>query len=90
MDKKILWIISFLLIAILLIKVDPFSNDQIDLDKDQVVESNDTQDSEDASPYEKSYFLSHPVQATAPDFAAITDVKERKKSIFQLPKTLYR
>lgn len=82
MDKKILWIISFLLIAILLIKVDPFSNDQIDLDKDQVVESNDSQDSEDASPYEKSYFLSHPVQATAPDFAAITDVKERKKAFF--------
>lgn len=83
MDKKILWIISILLIAILLIKVGFFSDDQIDVDNDQVVESNEPQDSEnDVSPYEKSYFLSHPIQTAAPDFAAITNVKERKKAFF--------
>jgi len=82
MDKKILWIISALLIAILLIKIGFFSDDQTDMDKDQVSESSSAQGSEDASPYEKSYFLSHPIQAATPDFAAITDVKERKKAFF--------
>lgn len=80
MDKKILWIISILLITILLIKVGFFSSDKNDVDKDQVAESSDSES--DASPYEKSYFLSHPIPTTSPDFAAITDVKERKQAFF--------
>jgi len=43
MDKKILWIISALLIAILLIKIGFFSDDQTDMDKDQVSESSSAQ-----------------------------------------------
>jgi Bax protein len=40
------------------------------------------QDENEASPYEKSYFLSHPVQAETPDFSTISDIKTRKNAFF--------
>ncbi|RBP81727.1 flagellar biosynthesis protein FlgJ [Marinomonas rhizomae] len=82
MEKKILWIISFTLIFILWIKVGPFHNDLNDT-QDEISENNTPQEeSGEATPDEKSYFKSHPIQKERPDFAAITDVKERKKSFF--------
>lgn len=82
MEKKILWIISFTLIFILWIKVGPFHNDLNDT-QDEILENNTPQEeSGEATPDEKSYFKSHPIQKERPDFAAITDVKERKKSFF--------
>ncbi|ETI61500.1 glucosaminidase domain-containing protein [Marinomonas profundimaris] len=83
MEKKILWIISFALIFILWIKAGPFNSDQRDIEQD---DSSDVsalqQESEDATSEEKSYFRSHPIKVKSPDFAAITDVKERKKAFF--------
>jgi Bax protein len=42
----------------------------------------DYQSENEASPYEKSYFKSHPIDATPPNFKSITEIKERKKTFF--------
>lgn len=82
MEKKILWIISFALIFILWVKVGPFKSDLNDT-QDELSETNSLQEeSGEATADEKSYFKSHPIQKGSPDFAAITDVKERKKAFF--------
>lgn len=82
MEKKILWIISIILIMILFIKVGRFTNDQIHTNKDQISGSSYHQGSEGIYPYEKSYFLSHPIQTVPPHFAQITNIKERKRAFF--------
>jgi Bax protein len=82
MEKKILWIISFALIFILWIKVGPFKSDLNDT-QDEISEKNALlEESGEATSDEKNYFKSHPIQTSSPDFAAITDVKERKKAFF--------
>lgn len=40
------------------------------------------QESGEATSDEKNYFKSHPISKDSPDFAAITDIKERKKAFF--------
>lgn len=83
MEKKILWTISFALIFILWIKAGPFKSD-INNAQDEISElSSADQESDDATSDEKNYFKSHPIQMVSPDFAAITDVKERKKAFFE-------
>lgn len=41
------------------------------------------QEASDATTEEKKYYKSHPVNKNTPDFAAITDVKARKKAFFE-------
>jgi len=83
MEKKILWIISFALIFILWIKAGPFKSDQLDINQDDTSDLSSLQeDTEGATSEEKSYFKSHPIQGESPDFAAMTDIKERKKAFF--------
>jgi Bax protein len=83
MEKKILWIISFALIFILWIKAGPFKNDIEDSFHDEAPESSTPyQDSGEATSNEKNYFKSHPIKTSSPDFAAITDIKERKAAFF--------
>ncbi|WP_421855381.1 glucosaminidase domain-containing protein [Marinomonas sp.] len=82
MEKKILWIISFALIFILWIKAGPFKNDLDDSQSEPPEASSPYEESGEATSDEKNYFKSHPIQMVSPDFAAITDVKERKKAFF--------
>ncbi|NVK73941.1 flagellar biosynthesis protein FlgJ [Marinomonas sp. CT5] len=83
MEKKILWILSFALILILWIKAGPFKSEIDDTSQDETAESSSLQeDSGEATSDEISYFKSHPIQSEVPDFAAITDIKERKKTFF--------
>ena len=83
MEKKILWIISFALIFILWVKIGPFKSDLNDT-QDDVSETNALhEESGEATSDEISYFKSHPIQTPAPDFAAITDIKARKKAFFE-------
>lgn len=83
MEKKILWTISFALIFILWIKAGPFKNDLDDSQSEPSETSSPYEESGEATSDEKNYFKSHPIQMVSPDFAAITDVKERKKAFFE-------
>ncbi|MGO2233273.1 MAG: glucosaminidase domain-containing protein [Marinomonas sp.] len=82
MEKKILWIISFAIIFILWIKAGPFKYDMDDAQDGTSDTSSLYEESGEATPDEKNYFKSHPIQKSSPDFAAITDIKERKKAFF--------
>ena len=81
MNKKILWIISFALLFILWIKAGPFQNTEEDSANDNTSALNE--ESGEATTDEKNYFKSHPITQETPDFAAITDVKERKQAFFE-------
>ncbi|RCX07533.1 glucosaminidase domain-containing protein [Marinomonas foliarum] len=81
MNKKILWIISFALLFILWIKAGPFQSTEEGSKNDSASTSNE--ESGEATADEKSYFKSHPISKETPDFAAITDVKERKQAFFE-------
>lgn len=92
MERKILWLISFALIFILWLKIEPIeklkeSNQQEQLSdekKDSLADDveDKEQEQEGATSDEISYYKSHPVTVKAPDFAAITDVKQRKTAFF--------
>ncbi|GGN16573.1 MULTISPECIES: glucosaminidase domain-containing protein [Marinomonas] len=83
MEKRILWTISFALIFILWIKAGPFKSDAERSYKEEAPESRESsQDAEEATSNEKSYFKSHPIETSRPDFAAITDISERKNAFF--------
>lgn len=101
MERKILWLISFVLICILWIKIEHSAPNQPPVT--QVSESTKTtaskttsksapqaapseEDDNEASEEEKSYFKSHPISGDAPNFAEITDVKARKKAFFNFLK----
>ena len=83
MEKKILWVITVILILVLWIKTDPFQDEAEISDKESVEEASAAQSADDATDDEKSYFESHPIQSEAPDFEAITDIKARKKAFFE-------
>ncbi|AEF53815.1 glucosaminidase domain-containing protein [Marinomonas posidonica] len=80
MEKKILWVITIILILVLWIKTGPFQDEEdvTDADTTEKVSS-----AGEATQDEKDYFKSHPIQTKAPDFQAITDVKARKKAFFE-------
>ncbi|WOD06515.1 glucosaminidase domain-containing protein [Marinomonas sp. GJ51-6] len=80
--------IIILILVILGIAISHTSQDNINLVQDDVDESQENvgdelQESDgDASPYEKIYFKSHPVQTQAPDFLNIANIKARKEAFF--------
>lgn len=87
MERKILWLISFALILILWLKVELTNKTQNkESTNTQASESLNLQDeaneSGESTADEKSYFKTHPVTTTAPDFGAIADTNERKKAFF--------
>ncbi|RBO78484.1 glucosaminidase domain-containing protein [Marinomonas aquiplantarum] len=83
MEKKILWVITIILFLVLWIKTDPFQDEADVTDADTAEEVTSADESGEATQDEKDYFKSHPIQAQAPDFQAITDVKARKKAFFE-------
>ncbi|WP_394182315.1 glucosaminidase domain-containing protein [Marinomonas posidonica] len=83
MEKKILWVITIILFLVLWIKTDPFQDEADVTDADTTEEVSSADESGEATQDEKDYFKSHPIQAKAPDFQAITDVKTRKKAFFE-------
>ena len=77
MNIKTLWILPFALIPIVLFWffIKSFNP--------EVIVNEENQESEERiSPFEKAYFESHPIQTQTPDFAKITDVKQRKAAFF--------
>ncbi|MBJ7538340.1 glucosaminidase domain-containing protein [Marinomonas transparens] len=88
MERKILWLISFALIFVMWLKIEPIKKPQEKKPQPQLSEA-ETGDSVgttealgEATRDEVNYFKSHPIKEKAPDFAAITDVKERKSTFF--------
>ncbi|MBD5769784.1 glucosaminidase domain-containing protein [Marinomonas colpomeniae] len=78
MKKKILWTVYPILILIILSSFISYQSEK-NQDNNSI---DDYQSENEASPYEKSYFKSHPIDATPPNFKSITDIKERKKTFF--------
>lgn len=74
MNMKTLWILpaSLILMIIFWFFINSFNPETVITEEDE----------EQISPFEKEYFESHPIQAQTPDFAAITDVKQRKAAFF--------
>lgn len=85
MERKILWLISFALLFILWLKIEPADDSVSNQSKSQVSEStNDTasERSGEATTDEINYFKAHPVNKKTPNFLAIKDIKQRKMAFF--------
>lgn len=76
----ILFSIIILILIIIGISMTTTNQDKLSLVQDDVDES--LEDDSEASPYEKIYFESHPIQAQAPDFLSIANIKARKEAFF--------
>lgn len=91
MERKLLWVISSIVILILWFKIEPQdtqqakseieSSEQVQVD---VSPEQRTQNSREATvtKEEQEYFQSHPLDGSKPDFSAIADVQERKAAFF--------
>ncbi|CUB02960.1 glucosaminidase domain-containing protein [Marinomonas fungiae] len=93
MERKLLWVISSIVILILWFKIEPQDTQQADSKigsseqaqtKAKIAEKEPVQSSRESSitQEEKEYFQGHPIDGSKPDFAAITDVQERKAAFF--------
>lgn len=85
MERKILWLISFALIFILWLKIEPVKDVQSNTPKSQVSETTNDgtiNESDEATRDEKNYFKTHPIQTKTPDFNAIKNIKLRKTTFF--------
>lgn len=85
MERKLLWVISSIVILILWFKIEPQDTQQSDSDA-VIAEQPQPKEAEKApskiSEDEEEYFQSHPIDSSKPDFAAMTDVQERKAAFF--------
>ncbi|ETX10947.1 flagellar protein FlgJ [Marinomonas ushuaiensis DSM 15871] len=70
--------IIILILVIIAISIGNNNHDDSNLAQDDTSQ----EDSNEASPYEKSYFLSHPIQTEAPVFSEIANIKARKEAFF--------
>ncbi|MGB5995762.1 MAG: glucosaminidase domain-containing protein [Marinomonas sp.] len=85
MERKILWLISFALLFILWLKIEPAEDSVSHQSQKQVSESTSDKASDrsgEATADEKSYFKAHPIKSKTPDFLAIKDIKQRKMAFF--------
>ncbi|TPE54653.1 flagellar biosynthesis protein FlgJ [Maribrevibacterium harenarium] len=92
MERKVLWLVSFAVIFILWLKIDPVAeqaktNTAVEVSTDNVPMDDDNKQSKvtesQSSKQEQEYFESHPITTEKPDFAAITDIKQRKQAFFE-------
>lgn len=90
MERKLLWVISGIVIFILWIKIEPQDTRQAVQDNAPVPEIDvktppksigDTQDN-NVTPEDADYFKSHPIDTKKPDFESMVDVQERKSAFF--------
>ena len=78
MKKKILWTTYSVLILIIL---NAYISYQSEKNQDNKPKNN-IHSENDVNPYEKSYFKSHPIQTSTPDFKSIVNTEERKEIFF--------
>ncbi|SBT16282.1 hypothetical protein MGA5115_00362 [Marinomonas gallaica] len=93
MERKLLWVISSIVILILWFKIEPQETQQSD-SKPEITEQVQTEKEKEATEPSKSardaivtkeeeeYFQSHPLDSSKPNFAAISDIQERKAAFF--------
>ena len=91
MERKLLWVISSLVILILWLKIEPQGTEQAGSEtlstepvKTKAPVKEPAQNSREAivTEEEEAYFKSHPIDESKPDFAAIEDVQKRKAAFF--------
>lgn len=94
MERKVLWLISFALVFILWLKIEPAKKDsdsvasmepeqEMQVGSSDNLENNAEEESLSQTTLdEQKYFKSHPIKAEKPDFSAIKDVKKRKLAFF--------
>jgi Bax protein len=92
MERKVLWLVSFAVIFILWLKIDPVAeqaktNTSVEVPADNVPVDDDNKQPKvtesQSSKEEQEYFESHPITTEKPDFVAISDVKQRKQAFFE-------
>ncbi|MBM6551202.1 glucosaminidase domain-containing protein [Marinomonas ostreistagni] len=96
MERKLLWVISSIVIVILWLKIEPQSTtpatdsdtteqavEKAESKAKQPAKSDTAKSSTDATKEEREYFQSHPIDPNKPDFAAIEDVQTRKDAFFE-------
>lgn len=91
MERKLLWVISSIVILILWFKIEPQDTQQADSDaasteqvqtETPVKQRTPSSRESEVTQEEEEYFQSHPIDDSKPDFAAMTDVQERKAKFF--------
>lgn len=85
MERKLLWIISSIVIFILWIKIEPQGMRDVSTaskSSETTAEKGSSSDQAAASKEGEEYFKEHPLKGDKPDFAAMTDVKARKEAFF--------